>query len=70
MFGSHITVIQFSIGQLLGTLLDQEIFCIAVALRVGAKGCDPHKCRCGRLVDGLSGTSRTLMQVQRGTAPL
>ena len=31
----------------LGTLLDNECLRIAVALRVGASICQPHKCRCG-----------------------
>ena len=37
----------------LGTLLEPETFRIAVALRVGAKVCEPHKCRCGREMDAL-----------------
>ena len=43
----------------LGTLLDSETFRIAVALRVGADVCEPHKCRCGRMMDsrGLHGLS-------------
>ena len=43
----------------LGTLLDPETFRVAVALRVGAVVCEPHSCRCGRLMDarGLHGLS-------------
>ena len=37
----------------LGTLLDPDCLRIAVALRVGARICEPHKCRCGALVDRL-----------------
>ena len=37
----------------LGTLMDNECLRIAVALRVGAVVCQPHKCRCGRLIDKL-----------------
>ena len=50
----------------LGTLLDPETFRIAVALRVGAKVFEPHKCSCGRLIDSLR--LHGLLQVQRGTA--
>ena len=35
----------------LGTLLDPESFRVAVALRVGARICEPHTCRCGRQMD-------------------
>ena len=43
----------------LGTLLDSETFRIAIALRVGAEVCEPHRCRCGREMDarGLHGLS-------------
>jgi len=43
----------------IGTLLDPESFRIAIALRVGAVVCEPHKCRCGRMMDarGLHGLS-------------
>ena len=43
----------------LGTLLEPETFRIAVALRVGANVCQPHRCRCGREMDarGLHGLS-------------
>ena len=43
----------------LGILLDPETFRIAVALAVGAKVCEPHKYRFGRLMDslGLQGLS-------------
>ena len=37
----------------LGTLMDNECLRIAVALRVGAAVCQPHRCRCGREVDSL-----------------
>jgi hypothetical protein len=37
----------------LGTLLDRESLRIAVALRLGAPMCRPHKCRCGVEVDSL-----------------
>ena len=37
----------------LGTLLDNECLRIAVALRVGAAICQPHKCRCGVNIDHL-----------------
>lgn len=33
------------------TLLDDNSFRISVALRIGAKICHPHKCRCGDIVD-------------------
>ena len=35
----------------LGTLLDPETLRVAVALRVGAFVCEPHRCRCGTLAD-------------------
>jgi len=43
----------------IGTLLEPETFRIALAMRVGAKVCEPHKCRCGREMDsrGLHGLS-------------
>ena len=37
----------------LGTLLDPSILRVAVALRVGAEVCQPHRCRCGSLADSL-----------------
>ena len=37
----------------LGTLLDPDCLRIAVALRVGARICEPHKCRCGKMIDSL-----------------
>ena len=37
----------------LGTLLDPDCLRIAVALRVGARICEPHKCRCGAMIDSL-----------------
>ena len=37
----------------LGTQLDPETLRIAVALRIGAKVCEPHKCRCGGQMDAL-----------------
>ena len=37
----------------LGLLLDNESTRIAVALRLGATVCEPHRCRCGSLVDTL-----------------
>lgn len=42
-----------------GTLLDPEVLRIAIALRVGAKVCEQHSCRCGRQMDerGLHGLS-------------
>ena len=43
----------------LGILLEPETLRIAVALRVGARVCEPHTCRCGRVMDsrGLHGLS-------------
>lgn len=43
----------------IGTLLDSETLRIAVSLRVGAEVCEPHTCRCGRMMDarGLHGLS-------------
>ena len=43
----------------LGTQLSPEELRIAIALRVGAKVCQPHSCRCGRVMDekGLHGLS-------------
>ena len=43
----------------LGTQLDPEVLRIAIALRIGAKVCEPHSCRCGRMMDdrGLHGLS-------------
>ena len=35
----------------LGTLLDPETLRGAIALRVGADVCSPHRCRCGSLAD-------------------
>ena len=37
----------------LGTHLDAEAFRIAIAHRVGAEVCQPHRCRCGGQVDRL-----------------
>ena len=37
----------------LGTLLDPPTLRVAVALRVGAEVCQPHRCRCGSSADGL-----------------
>ena len=37
----------------LGLHLDDETLRISAALRVGAPVCEPHACRCGRLVDRL-----------------
>ena len=37
----------------LGTLLDPPTLRVAVALRVGAEVCQPHRCRCGSPADGL-----------------
>lgn len=37
----------------IGTLLDDNCFKISVALRIGAKICHPHKCRCGETVDAF-----------------
>ena len=34
-----------------GTLLDGESIRIGAALRVGAKVCEPHPCRCGEIID-------------------
>ena len=36
-----------------GTQLDPESLRIALSLRVGARICEPHKCRCGALADPL-----------------
>ena len=35
----------------LGTLLDRETLRIAIALRVGADVCIPHRCKCGSVAD-------------------
>ena len=37
----------------LGTLLDPPTLRVAVALRVGANVCQPHRCRCGSPADSL-----------------
>ena len=37
----------------LGLHLDDKAISINVALRLGEQICQPHKCRCGRMVDGL-----------------
>ena len=37
----------------LGTYLDNQALRIAVALRVGARVCEQHACRCGETVDNL-----------------
>ena len=37
----------------LGTHLDADAFRIAIAHRVGAEICQPHRCRCGAQVDRL-----------------
>ena len=37
----------------LGTLMDNDCVRIVVALRVGAIVCQPHKCRCGTIIDSL-----------------
>ena len=37
----------------LGTLLDPPTLRVAVALRVGAEVCQPHRCRCGSPTDSL-----------------
>ena len=43
----------------LGTQLDPETLRVSIALRIGADVCQPHSCRCGRLMDarGLHGLS-------------
>ena len=43
----------------LGTQLDPEVLRIAIALRIGAKVCEPHSCRYGQVMDycGLHGLS-------------
>ena len=43
----------------LGLHLDADTVRISVSLRLGAKNCEPHKCRCGQTVDvlGLHGFS-------------
>ncbi|KAF0306974.1 Retrotransposable element SLACS protein [Amphibalanus amphitrite] len=35
----------------LGTLLDRETLRVAIALRLGADVCRPHRCRCGSIAD-------------------
>ena len=37
----------------LGLLLDEDTVRVAVALRLGAQVCVPHRCRCGQTVDRL-----------------
>ena len=37
----------------LGLHLDDDSLRIAIALRIGADVCEPHRCRCGTLVDAL-----------------
>ena len=37
----------------LGLHLDDETIRVSVALRLGAQVCEPHKCRCGKLVNSL-----------------
>ena len=46
----------------LGTKLDAEQLRIGIALRIGARICQTHKCRCGRVIDpsGLHGLSCTI----------
>ena len=43
----------------LGTALSPDVLRVAIALRVGAGVCEPHTCRCGRMMDkrGLHGLS-------------
>ena len=43
----------------LGTALAPDVLRVSVALRVGARICEPHPCRCGRVMDarGLHGLS-------------
>lgn len=43
----------------LGTLLDNDTLRVAVALRIGSKVCEPHRCLCGVMVetDGHHGLS-------------
>ena len=43
----------------LGTQLDPEVFRVSCAIRIGARVCEPHTCRCGRGMDerGLHGLS-------------
>ena len=52
----------------LGTLLDRETLRIAVALRVGAPACAPHRCRCGATVDTL-GLHALSCQLSAGRLP-
>jgi hypothetical protein len=35
----------------LGNLLDNDALRVSIALRLGAKVCNPHRCRCGKNVD-------------------
>ena len=37
----------------LGTLMDNECLRITIAQRIGAEVCQPHRCRCGAVVDRL-----------------
>ena len=37
----------------LGLHMDNETIRVSVALRLGMKICEPHRCRCGRMVDQL-----------------
>ena len=52
----------------LGTLLDRETLRIAVALRVGAPACAPHRCRCGANVDSW-GLHALSCQLSAGRLP-
>ena len=53
----------------LGTQLDPEVLRIGIALRLGAKLCEGHRCRCGCNIDEKGYHSPTVLSIQCWSLP-